>query len=115
LVLMDAPAFQPDSGPCHEVFDRSRHENLVGARQGGDASTNVHGDTIDAAILAMFELTGVEAGADLNTERTHAVTDRLRAGDRPSGTIEHGEGTIACGIDQPAADPTERPAHRAIV
>ena len=57
-----------------EVFDGVGDEHLVGLGLGLHASGDVHCDSADI-VSDELALPGVEAGADLDAERSHALAD----------------------------------------
>jgi hypothetical protein len=52
-----------------------------------------------------FDLAGVNSRADGDSKVVDRGTDRLRASDRPSRPVEHGNEAVACGHDLAAAKP----------
>jgi len=60
-----------------QIFQSSRDEDLAGICRGCDTGTDVRGDTAHV-VAAQLALAGMEAAADLQTERTYRVADGQR-------------------------------------
>ena len=73
-----------------------------GSRKCADAGTDVYGDAADV-VAAEFTLAGVQAGAYLDTQRLHRVTNSHGAADRPLRAVERREETVAGGVHLAAA------------
>jgi hypothetical protein len=64
------------AGPGEEVLHGGRDEDLAGLGLGGDARVDVDSDIGDLLVGALA-LAGMDAGADLESERGDGVSDRL--------------------------------------
>ena len=74
-----------------------------GSRKRADAGTDVHGDAADV-VAAEFAFAGVKAGAHLDAQRLHRVTNCHGAADRSLWAVERREEAVAGGVDLAAAE-----------
>src|SRR2546421_119746 len=77
LERVSAAVREPEPRAGDEVAHGARHQDLAGPGERRDAGADVHGDPAE---LRPHHLTfaRVEAGADLEAERAHAIADRAR-------------------------------------
>ena len=66
----------------YQVLDRARDEYLAGARQRSDPSANVNRQTLDV-IARQFDLTDVQTGSDLQSQRSDCFDEGQGAADGP--------------------------------
>ena len=69
---------------CHEIDDRSRHEDLAGLRGFADATREVDGDARELG-TASFNLTGVDPDPNVEANLAGGVADRGPATDGAGG------------------------------
>src|SRR4029453_5466465 len=81
----------------HEVLDRARDQHLAGSGSFRDPSADVHGDPADLPVDHLA-LTGMEAGANLETELVDGLRDRSGAANRPCGPVERRKETVTGGV-----------------
>ena len=102
---------EPQSRTDHEILHGAAHQDFSGGGKGGDAGSDVDreaGNTVSPA----FDLTGVDAGGDVESKGASVCADRGRPGDGASRDIEEGEKVVAACIDFVAAVTLELPAHQ---
>src|ERR687888_2345949 len=78
LELGRASLLECKAGPCNEVLDRARHENLSRTRLRGDAGADVNGNPA-GTIAGELHLARVQACADVQAEVPDGVGDCARA------------------------------------
>src|ERR671922_2330082 len=102
LELELAAVLEPDARARDEVFHGARHEHLTRPRRGDHPRGGVDGD---AANLVRYQLAlaGVQAGTDLEVERTKGIADCTRAANRPSRPVECREEAVAGRVHLAAA------------
>ena len=66
-------------------------------------------------VAAHLDLACVDADPHLDAERTDGVDDRVRAVDGDAGAGEHGDESVADGVDFAAAEPFELVADDVVV
>jgi hypothetical protein len=69
----------------------------------------VDSDATDVA-LPQLDLTGVEAGPDLEVDPGQLVAEGGGAADRPAGAVEGGQNAVAGGLDELTAELLDQPA-----
>src|SRR5262245_10493360 len=94
LERMHPAVFELDPRAEDEVLHGARHEHRSRPGERGDPRADVYGEA-GQVVAAPFGLTGVQAGADGDSEIGDPGDDRLRAADRPHGTVERGEEAVA--------------------
>ena len=89
---------EAQSGAGDQILYRAGHQNFVRGRERGNARADVNGNSAD--ILAHhLAFTGVETGADFDSELTDFVTDSASAAHAACRAVEGGENTIARALD----------------
>src|ERR1700730_6878800 len=111
---MDPAILEEDARTGAEVFDGARHDNLARCRDGADARRDVDGDASDV-IAVHFDLPGVNAGANLETERVQVPDDVLGAAHRARWSVKRDQEGIAEGFDLAAAVSPKLSPDRAVV
>ena len=94
LELMGAAVLEFESGTDHQVAQRAGHEDVVRSGQCADAGADMHGDTADV-VASDLALSGVQSGADLDTEGSHRVANCHGAADRSLRSVERREEAVA--------------------
>jgi len=98
----------------HELLDRARDEDLARPGQTDDAGAEVHRDpgqvAVDPAALA-----GVDAGAQLESQRADCVAHARGPADRAAGAVEDDEEAVAGGLDLVAPGERELAAEDRVV
>src|ERR1700674_5322843 len=79
LERMHSAFHEADAGTGDEVLDRAGNENLARLRVCRDACPDIDRDAAD--VVAELDLSGVQAGTDLDAELAHAVADAGSATD----------------------------------
>src|SRR6266545_7499610 len=102
------------SGARYEVLDRTGHEHLARLRVGGNACPDVDGDAADV-VVAELDLSGVQAGADLDAESTHIVADAGSATNGACGAIERRKKSVTRRLLLTAAETNKLLAHQRVV
>src|SRR5262245_28086888 len=69
----------------------------------GDSLADVDSDPRDVVVVQL-DLARVQPSADIQAERTERLTDRARASNRASGTVEDREHAIAIESNDPAPE-----------
>jgi hypothetical protein len=98
-----------DVGADHQVADRAGGEDLPRGGCAHHPSGDVDSDATDVA-LAQLDLTGVEAGPDLEVDPGQLVAEGGGAADRPAGAVEGGQNAVAGGLDELTAELLDQPA-----
>src|SRR5437867_5664921 len=93
LQLMASTIGEVDARADHEILYRTRHEDVSRAGKGTDPSPDVDGDSRDV-IGSSLNLTGMHAGAYIQAEWPHGITDRLRGAHAATGAVEGGHQAI---------------------
>jgi hypothetical protein len=97
-----------------QIVDGSRHEDLPRASERRDASGDVDGYARDV-IATAIAFSGVETGADVESEPCQLAQNRCCAPDRASRTVEHGEQPVAGALDPTSSKPLEFSIASAVV
>ena len=92
--------------PANEVAHGARDEHLSRDCPAGDAGLCVNGDTAELLAYALA-LTGVQAGANLQTELADRFADRARRPNCPRRAVERGEEAVAGRVDLPPLEMLE--------
>ena len=101
---MDPRGFKREPRTGEQQFGGRRYENFACRRDARNPRGFV--DRKASNIIAdQFDLAGVNSRADGDSKVVDRGTDRLRAADRPSRPVEHGNEAVACGHDLAAAKP----------
>ena len=111
---MRSAILESNAGPCDEVFDGVRHEDLTGTGRRGDARSDVDRDAADL-LTDDLALAGMQAAADLQVQRAHLVANPACTAYGASRAVERGEEPVAGGVDLPPAEPRELAPCRAVV
>src|SRR5256885_5072605 len=114
LERVSAAVREPEPRAGDEVAPRARPQALAGPGERRDAGADVHGDPAE---LRPHHLTfaRVEAGADLEAERAHALADRARGPHRARRAIEGREEAVASRVDLAPAELRQVLAHQRVV
>ena len=91
-----------------------RDKHLTWARFGGDARPDVDRDASDLAVDELA-LPRVEAGANVDSEVAHRLSDLARAADPSRGTVEAREEAVARGVELASAEARKVPADDRVV
>src|ERR1700686_1655964 len=94
LQLVATSIVESQSRPRDQVLDSLRGEDLRRLSESGDAGGEVHGDP-GGLFACRADLAGVDAGANLDSQRPDSLHDRLRAFHAPCRPVERSEKTIA--------------------
>src|SRR5207344_509465 len=93
---------------------RARYEHLARIRASCDARTDVDGDAGHLPV-GELDLSGVQPGPDVQSERTHGLDDRARAPDRPRRPVEGREEAVARRVDLVPVEARELVANGRVV
>jgi hypothetical protein len=105
---------EPNASARHQIFDRTRDEDLAGRCLRHDPGPDVHRDSADV-LAHQFALAGVEARPDLNTQFGNLVPHPGCASDGSGWTVECGKEAVPDRLDLPPAKLDERLADQRVV
>src|SRR5207249_5407330 len=97
-----------------EVHYGPRDEHLAGFGLGRHSLADVHRDPTHV-LVAHLDLAGVQTGPYLDAEAPNRVADGTRGADRPAGTVEGRQRTVAHRLDMVATEPFQLSMYHCVV
>ena len=107
LQLALAPTLEDETRARDQILDRARYEHLAGSGPSRYARTDVDCDSAHRGPVEL-DLTGMDADAYVESERTGILGDGQTATDSARGAVENSEEAIARDVDLAPAEPREK-------
>src|SRR5437868_275289 len=95
---MGSAILEDEPGTRNQVLDGLGDEYFRWAGGASDSCAGVNRDSADL-LVDPFDLSGVDAGADLQAKRAHGVDDSACVTDGSRGAVEGGEEAVPGGVD----------------
>src|SRR5829696_4527435 len=111
---MHASISEPQSRSRDEILHGPRRQHLARSGQRRDPSGRVDGDTANIVPDA-FDLSGVDPGADLETQTPDSFGDGHGTPDRASRPVEGGEEAVPRRVDLLSAEVNEFGPHSLVM
>src|SRR5438093_13771958 len=92
------PAGESDLRSAHELLDGRRHEHFTRLGKGGNPCAHMYREAGGLG-PPVFDLAGMQAGADLQTDLLDRIADGASAANGPCRPVEGREEAVASGID----------------
>ena len=103
---MGAAVLEMNPRAGYQILYHRAYEDLVLIGLRGNAGGDVDGYPPDA-VLGEFDLSGVEADPDTQSERADSVDNRQGAPDGTPGPVERDQEAVSRRVDLPAAKPAK--------
>jgi len=95
---MSASILEHEPRARDEILDRVGNEDFSCASEPSDSGSDVNGNARELRLYD-FALTSVKTRPNVEAHQSNLVPDGLRSPNRPRGSIERGEETVAGSVD----------------
>ena len=111
---METTVFELNARAHNQVFDGAGDKEFARVRERGHSMGDDHCESCDV-LVSELDLSGMNAGAHLETEASAGVADGSCARDSPPRSVEGGQRAIAGRLDQLASEAGQLPIDGGVV